>query len=59
MTNEKLSKETEKIVVTRFPRESVPVLVIAATCEGSNVCIEITEDDGVKVTAMTDVKEDP
>jgi hypothetical protein len=37
MTNENPSKETEKIVVKGFPRESVPVLVMAVTGEGGNV----------------------
>jgi hypothetical protein len=37
ITNEKPSKETEKTVVKRFPRESVPVLVTAVTRAGGNV----------------------
>ena len=37
MTNEKPSKETEKIVVKGFPRESVPVLVTAVTGAGGNI----------------------
>jgi hypothetical protein len=77
MTNEKPSKETERIVVEGFPRESVPVLVTAVTGAGGNVdsrtvvkgfpresvpvlvAIVIWGADGVKVTRMTDVKEDP